>query len=219
MENFQEILRKVYLGIVVLFIALCRAHSTNMSYATVLFCARVAFTLSLLFYIPAMLFDELKHLFADKSVDELDKNLVIYAQTSEYEYRNAATVFKRLLNNIPGNKNVSGPDMPKHDTIQYETIVAEFLACEGILYTVRLEGVDEYIERRWNEESDKHTAEAKELVLEVFRRQFERIVTEGSDDILKNYYLGREIMAKKIIIGDEEDPSTTSNPDEALQPL
>lgn len=195
--------------------------------------------LTLPFTIPLLIIGVVRGIVTDQDVenqiDNTSKLLAVYRETSEYEYRNASTVFERIQSNIPENelneflqKSLDGTGISEN------IIMFIFLLHTGTLFSIRLETRDEYVKRCLHENNacfeaiddlinthmealGKKDSEAiiagavkvkKSLEQEKssYDQKFEEIVSEAGDKVLKNIYLGREVVALRNSTGNRKKP-------------
>jgi hypothetical protein len=180
----------------------------HVPYSTISWTASIIITLLLPIVLPIAILKTLYGIITDKDADEALKErsraMAIYRETSEFEYRSAATVFARIIESISTHETPEGFRVLDSDPIPQEIIVADFFGYEGRLYEIRPETSDEYVKRRTNEEKGRFGLGSEVELEKLFSAQYAVIEKKSNNNLLKSYYLGVNILAKKIAIGNKK---------------
>lgn len=235
----MEVIQKIYESFLYYFIVTSRRKEKRPSFLQLEILSGICFVLTLPLTIPLFIIGLVRGIVTDRDVDDqidnTSKLLAVYRETSEYEYRNASTVFERIQSNIPDielneflQKSLDGTGISEN------IIIFIFLLHTGTLFSIRLETRKEYVKRRLDENNacfeainclidshieilGKEDSEAiftgavkvkKSLEQEKssYDQEFDEIVIESGDKVLKNIYLGREVVAIRNNAGNRKKP-------------
>lgn len=214
-------IRQAYRGLMILITANYNSMGRHLPYTVISWGVCILMTLLMPIVLPIVIFKILLGIITNKDADDALKEnsrvMAVYQETSEFEYRSAAEVFMRILKNIPRHKAPDGFMVLDSDPVPQEYIVADFVGYEGKLYKIRPETKDEYVTRRTREELSV-PAQGNEAELEkTFAKHFDIIEKKSGGNIVKSYYLGLDILAKKIRIGNSKARPPAQPTHEVLQ--
>lgn len=151
---------------------------------------------------------------ADEAIEDAAKWLAIYNELSEFEWRSGMTVFERVSSRHSTLKEIipatdRTPEIQIYNlriNINPPEVLLLLLRESDIRCYVRMETKSEFVNRSLKWEAARTTEfltlETTEALQSMFEQQFELIARHGKDDLLKNLYLGRQLMfLKKIASG------------------
>ncbi len=202
----MDAIKKAYAAMVLFLVISARKQDWDISYSTLIWSLRVLLTLISPVILLIILFKSSVRFITNEdkedAVQDSSRQMAVYKQTSEYEFRYPSDVYQRIVQSIRVVKKPDRTRVRESAPIPLEEIVFVFVAHNGKFYHTRLEDKEEYIKRRLQEESvEHHFFSEVEKFSTLFSAQFDIIVEESGSDFLRAYYLGREILAKKIATG------------------
>jgi hypothetical protein len=216
-----NILKKIYNSIAVFFVIRHRDMNKFISFSAIKLKTQIFLLCLLPLLVPIVVLRVIFHVITDKDKDDsirsLAKVMTIYEQTSEYEYRRATDVAIRIIENIPLD-NKEGLDILRYDPIPPEKIIEDFFAFEGSLYQIRPETKEEFVARRIEEEIRQYCEADKPELEKLFQAQYDIIIEKSAGDILKAFYLGLDVLAKKLPIGNSKRRTPPQSIKEVPQP-
>ena len=142
----------------------------------------------------------------EESINGASKNMMIYGELSEFEWRSEVTVYSRILASVLKNTGVEKLDkivVPDLGDVVKALVIGNNFFCQ-----MRQETKEEFLFRNAAayiaEHEDTISDEDMARVKDVFAQQFVLILKNGRGDLFKEFYLGRSLMFLKMNRGNSK---------------
>lgn len=217
----MDMLKNIHGALLIRFIITYRSANEYISFSAARWMTSVMLTLLLPIIIPIYIIKRTARFITNKdkneAVEKGSRVIRAYQETSEYEYRSATDVFARIVKNCI-TKIINGIEFHDDDIVPISSILMDFFAFQGRLYQIRLETKEEFVARRIEEEIGQYSEANKPELEKLFQAQYDIIIEKSAGDILKAFYLGLDVLAKKLPIGNKKKPTPPQSVQEVPQP-
>ncbi len=219
-----RVLKNLYASLLIHLIVVTQAGGYHFPFSGLVIAARLSIACLLPFIVPLYFIKFIRMFVTNKDLEDMVNGsktiLAIYRETSEFEWRSVYELGERIYENIPKRKVPGTEDeyVLEGNPLAAELILMLLTTYRDVLFRLRLENREEYVERNLEEVTlyDENDAAVyptnPDEYRELFGKQFDVIVRESGDDFLKGVYLGRELLATKINVGKKQPPPPVDTP-------